>query len=131
MRPELRLVAYFAAIREAAETRMRPILMTALATIFALLVMALGIGNGSEMMQPLAIVCIGGLLYGTVMTLFVVPIIYDLFNRKELRVVSAEDLAAIEDDTLIGTRKDDAARMLHVRSEGRAERQSIRQFEDT
>jgi HAE1 family hydrophobic/amphiphilic exporter-1 len=86
-----------AAIREAAATRMRPILMTALTTIFALLVMALGIGNGSEMMQPLAIVCIGGLTYGTLMTLFVIPIIYDLFNKKELRVINTDDLIAIDE----------------------------------
>jgi multidrug efflux pump subunit AcrB len=86
-----------AAIREAAATRMRPILMTALTTIFALLVMSLGLSNGSEMMQPLAIVCIGGLTYGTLMTLFVIPVIYDLLNKKEPRVVSEEDLAAIED----------------------------------
>jgi HAE1 family hydrophobic/amphiphilic exporter-1 len=86
-----------AAIREAAAIRMRPILMTALATIFALLMMALGIGNGSEMMQPLAIVCIGGLVYGTLMTLFVIPIIYDMLNKKELRVVREEEMAAIDD----------------------------------
>jgi multidrug efflux pump subunit AcrB len=86
-----------AAIREAAATRMRPILMTALTTIFALLVMALGVGNGSEMMQPLAIVCIGGLTYGTLMTLFVIPIIYDLFNRKDIRVIDEDDLAAINE----------------------------------
>jgi HAE1 family hydrophobic/amphiphilic exporter-1 len=86
-----------AAIREAAATRMRPILMTALTTIFALLVMAIGIGNGSEMMQPLAIVCIGGLTYGTLMTLFVIPIIYDLFNKKEIRVIDEEDLTTIEE----------------------------------
>ncbi|MDR0514340.1 MAG: efflux RND transporter permease subunit [Coriobacteriaceae bacterium] len=86
-----------AAIREGAATRMRPILMTALATIFALIIMALGVGRGSEMMQPLAIVCIGGLVYGTFMTLFVIPIIYDLFNRRELRVVSEDDLVLIEE----------------------------------
>jgi HAE1 family hydrophobic/amphiphilic exporter-1 len=86
-----------AAIREAAAIRMRPILMTALTTIFALIMMALGIGNGSEMMQPLAIVCIGGLTYGTFMTLFVIPIIYDLFNKKELRVIGDEELATVED----------------------------------
>jgi HAE1 family hydrophobic/amphiphilic exporter-1 len=86
-----------AAIREAAATRMRPILMTALTTIFALLVMALGLGNGSEMMQPLAIVCIGGLAYGTLMTLFVIPIIYDLFNKKELRVITDDELAVIDE----------------------------------
>jgi len=80
------------AIREGAATRMRPILMTALATIGALLMMALAIGNGSVMMQPLAIVCIGGLAYGTLMTLFVIPVIYDIFSKKELRKISAEDL---------------------------------------
>jgi len=80
------------AIREGAATRMRPILMTALATIGALLMMALAIGNGSRMMQPLAIVCIGGLAYGTLMTLFVIPIIYDTFSKKELRKIAAEDL---------------------------------------
>jgi len=80
------------AIREGAATRMRPILMTALATIGALLMMALALGNGSVMMQPLAIVCIGGLAYGTLMTLFVIPIIYDIFSKKELRKIEAEDL---------------------------------------
>jgi HAE1 family hydrophobic/amphiphilic exporter-1 len=49
------------------------------------------------MMQPLAIVCIGGLTYGTLMTLFVIPIIYDLLNKKEIRVISDEDLAAIDE----------------------------------
>jgi len=81
-----------AAIREGAATRMRPILMTALATIGALLMMALAVGNGSVMMQPLAIVCIGGLAYGTLMTLFVIPIIYDTFSKKELRKIASEDL---------------------------------------
>ncbi|MCL1896909.1 MAG: efflux RND transporter permease subunit, partial [Clostridiales bacterium] len=86
-----------AAIREGAATRMRPILMTALATIFALIVMALGIGSGSNMMQPLAIVCIGGLAYGTFMTLFVIPIIYDSFNKKEMRRIDADDLVVDRD----------------------------------
>jgi len=85
------------AIREGAATRMRPILMTALATIFALLVMALGIGGGSHMLQPLAVVCIGGLAYGTLMTLFVVPIIYDSFSKKELRKIDAAELLVDKD----------------------------------
>jgi len=80
------------AIREGAATRMRPILMTALATIFALLIMALGVGSQTMMLQPLAVVCIGGLAYGTVMTLFVVPIIYDIFSKKDLRKIDAADL---------------------------------------
>ena len=85
------------AIREGAATRMRPILMTALATIGALLMMALGVGEGSTLMQPLAIVCIGGLAYGTLMTLFVIPIIYDAFSKKELRVISSDDLIVDRD----------------------------------
>ena len=72
-------------IVEAGKTRMRPILITALTTVLGLVVMALGIGTGAEMMQPIAIVCIGGLLYATFMTLYIVPVIYDLFNKKELK----------------------------------------------
>ena len=86
-----------AAIREGAATRMRPILMTALATIFALLMMALGVGEGSNMLQPLAVVCVGGLAYGTFMTLFVVPIIYDMLNKKELRKIDDADLIVDKD----------------------------------
>lgn len=73
-------------------TRLRPVLMTSLTTILGLLTMAIGFGTGSELMQPVAIVCIGGLTYATLMTLFIIPIIYDIFNKKELRTVSAEDL---------------------------------------
>ena len=62
-------------IVEAGKTRMRPILITALTTVLGLVVMALGIGTGAEMMQPIAIVCIGGLLYATFMTLYIVPVI--------------------------------------------------------
>lgn len=76
-----------AAIVEAGKTRMRPILMTSVTTILGLLDMALSRSAGSAMMQPMAIVCIGGLVYATLMTLFVVPCIYDMVNKKELRVV--------------------------------------------
>jgi len=60
--------------------------------------MALGIGTGSEMMQPVAIVCIGGLIYATAMTLYVVPAMYDILSRKKMRVISAQDLEVLEDD---------------------------------
>jgi multidrug efflux pump subunit AcrB len=72
------------AITEAARTRLRPILMTTLTTVFGLMTMALGIGDGAEMLQPMAIVTVFGLLYATLLTLFFIPILYDLFNRKEL-----------------------------------------------
>lgn len=70
------------AIVVSGKTRLRPILMTALTTILSMLTMALGMGDGSEMMQPMAIVTEGGMIYGTLLTLFVVPCIYDLFNRN-------------------------------------------------
>jgi len=81
-----------AAIKEAGVTRMRPVLMTSLTTILGLITMAIGMGTGAEIMQPVAIVCIGGLTYATLMTLFVVPIIYDIFNKKEIKVVDEADL---------------------------------------
>ena len=74
------------ALVETGRTRMRPILMTALTTILAMSTMALGLGEGSDMVQPMAIVTIGGMIYGTCLTLFVVPVIYDIFHRKNISV---------------------------------------------
>lgn len=85
------------ALIEAGKTRMRPILMTAITTIIGLFSMALGIGEGTEMMQPVAIVCIGGLTYATIMTLFIVPVMYDLFNKKPIKVVDDSELEDIDD----------------------------------
>ena len=74
------------AIVESGKTRLRPILMTALTTILSMSTMAFGMGDGSEMMQPMAIVTEGGLVYGTLLTLVVVPCIYDAFNREKSMV---------------------------------------------
>ena len=71
------------AIQLTGKLRLRPILMTALTTILGLLSMALGIGDGAEMTQALGIVAIGGLVYSTILTLFFVPVLYDLFYRKK------------------------------------------------
>ena len=71
------------ALAEAGKTRMRPILMTALTTILGLSTMGAGIGMGADMIQPMAIVTIGGLLYGTLLTLFVIPCVYSLIVRKK------------------------------------------------
>lgn len=71
------------ALAEAGKTRLRPIIMTALTTILGLLTMAFGVGMGSDMVQPMAVVTIGGLIYGTLLTLVVVPCIYDLFHRRK------------------------------------------------
>lgn len=71
------------ALVEAGKTRLRPIVMTALTTILGLSTMAAGFGMGSDMVQPMAVVTIGGLIYGTVLTLVVVPCIFNLFHRRE------------------------------------------------
>jgi HAE1 family hydrophobic/amphiphilic exporter-1 len=72
-------------LREAVETagrvRLRPILMTSLATMLGLVPMALGIGEGAELQAPLARVVIGGLLASTMITLIVVPTVYTLFEE--------------------------------------------------
>ena len=78
------------AIIDAGRKRIRPILMMAISTIFAMSVMAMGIGEGTEMMQPMAIAIIGGLVYATFMTLFVAPILYDVLHRD--KDVTKEDL---------------------------------------
>lgn len=80
------------AIVEAGMTRMRPILMTSLTTILGLIVMAFGNSAGTDMMQPVALVCIGGLIYATLLTLYIVPAIYDIMNKEEYKHLSDEDL---------------------------------------
>ncbi|MCF8001469.1 MAG: efflux RND transporter permease subunit [Halanaerobiales bacterium] len=68
------------AILEAGPIRLRPIMMTALTTILALIPLSLGIGEGSELQQPLAVVVISGLLFSTFLTLYVIPVIYSAFT---------------------------------------------------
>jgi len=67
---------------EAARTRLRPILMTTLTTVFGLLPMAFFPGEGSEMVGPIGKTVFGGLSFGTLMTLFVMPVMYFIFNKK-------------------------------------------------
>lgn len=69
------------AILEAGKTRLRPVLMTALTTILAMSTMVFSSDMGADMARPMAVVTIGGLLYGTLLTLFVIPCIYDWFIR--------------------------------------------------
>lgn len=76
------------AILHAGETRLRPIFMTALTTILALTGLAAGLGDGTELTQPLALTSIGGLIYGTFLTIFVVPIMYDSMTRHLRRILS-------------------------------------------
>lgn len=70
------------ALVQAGMTRMRPILMTALTTTLGLLTLAFGFGQGAELLQPMAVVTIGGLSYATILTLFVVPALYELFHTR-------------------------------------------------
>lgn len=72
---------HFEAVKEACAARLRPIFMTTLTTILALIPMAIGVGQGSELMQPLGIVVIGGLLIGTLVTLLLVPAVYCAIHR--------------------------------------------------
>lgn len=65
----------------AGKTRMKPILMTAMTTILGLSTLSVGIGMGAEVIQPLAIVVVGGLTYATILTLIVVPVMYDALHR--------------------------------------------------
>lgn len=71
-------------------TRMRPILMTALTTILGLSTLSLGVGVGSEMLQPLAIVAIGGLIYATILTLVVVPVMYSTLHKEKNKNILSE-----------------------------------------
>lgn len=71
------------AIVEAGRTRLRPVLMTASTTVFAMLGMVFSQDMGASMAKPMALVTIGGLVYGTLLTLIVVPCVYDVFIRKE------------------------------------------------
>jgi HAE1 family hydrophobic/amphiphilic exporter-1 len=74
------------AVRKAGRARLRPILMTALTTILGLVPLAIGHGAGSELQQPLAITVIGGLATATFLTLFVIPIVYELMDELAQRL---------------------------------------------
>lgn len=67
----------------AGKTRMRPVLMTSLTSILGYLPMAVSTAEGSETMKPLAVVLLGGLLVGTLLTLFVIPTVYTIFDQRE------------------------------------------------
>lgn len=71
------------AIKEGALTRLRPVLMTAAVAALGFLPMALATGRGAEVQKPLATVVIGGILSSTILTLIVLPILYQKFHRKD------------------------------------------------
>ena len=79
------------ALVETGRTRMRPILMTMLTTVLAMCTMVFSTDAAAEMSRGMAIVVIGGLLYATLMTLFVVPVLYDILFRREVKKVEIGD----------------------------------------
>ncbi len=84
------------AIVEAGTVRIRPVLMTAATTVLGLIPMALGFGEGAELVQPVAVVAIGGLIYATVMTLVVVPVMYSLLSKKYMVKIKKEDMEVVD-----------------------------------
>ena len=84
------------AIIEAGITRLRPILMTSITTILGLVMMAVAKNVGTSFMQPVALVCIGGLTYATLMTLLVVPCMYDMAAVKDVHTVDEADLEILD-----------------------------------
>ena len=82
------------------KTRMRPILMTALTTILSMSVMVFSQDAGNAMQKSMAIVVAFGLLYATLMTLFIVPVMYDILYRKQPKEIDVgSDLDEIPDET--------------------------------
>jgi HAE1 family hydrophobic/amphiphilic exporter-1 len=70
------------AILLAGQARFRPIVMTTVTTVIGLLPMALGFGEGAELQQPLAITVLGGIILSTFVSLFLVPVLYLIFERE-------------------------------------------------
>lgn len=81
-------MATYDAIIITTQDRVRPVIMTAATTILGLLPLALGIGDGTEMNQPMGIAVIGGLITSTLFTLFIVPIIYSVFDKETRKLKS-------------------------------------------
>ena len=100
-------VGMYEAVLEAGKSRLRPVLMTSLTTILGMLPMAIGLGNGAELWQPMGISVIGGLTFSTMLTLIAVPILYYVFmgrsekyqERKKARRLrqAQEKLAALKE----------------------------------
>jgi multidrug efflux pump len=84
---------FFDAVVEAATIRLRPILMTSLATVFGILPIAIGLGAGGESRRPLGLVVVGGMLFSTFLTLVIVPVVYTLlarFTKSKEKVIEAK-----------------------------------------
>jgi len=94
------------ALTDAGLHRLRPILMTSATTVFGLMPMALGLGEGAELRAPLAITVIGGLAVATALTLIVIPVVYSLLAGERWAVPAAD-----------GTPAGGPLRLLHLAAE--------------
>lgn len=81
-------VGMYEAVYTAGKSRLRPVLMTSLTTILGMLPMALGLGNGAELWQPMGIAIVGGLLFSTILTLVAVPILYYVFMGRSEKYIA-------------------------------------------
>jgi multidrug efflux pump len=84
------------AVFEAATSRFRPILMTSLSTILGIAPIALALGAGSESRVSMGIAIIGGLVFATILTLFVIPALYTFFTERKKEILTAERLKELE-----------------------------------
>lgn len=89
------------AVVRGGKTRLKPILMTSLATVLGLIPMAIGLG-GESTQAPLAIAVIGGLTFSTVLTLFFVPILYTIFEERFKREIRNDDDVQTEGSQITG-----------------------------
>jgi multidrug efflux pump len=89
------------AIKDAAAARFRPILMTSLSTVLGILPIALAIGAGSESRISMGIAVIGGLIFATGLTLFIIPAVYSYFSRSTAEVSNVTEEAAVDDSDIL------------------------------
>jgi cobalt-zinc-cadmium resistance protein CzcA len=87
------------AILKGAETRLRPVLMTASIAIFSLIPMLFATGPGSEIQKPLAVVVVGGLISSTLLTLVVLPVLYGFFRGKTGRPIPESETELTEGES--------------------------------
>jgi HAE1 family hydrophobic/amphiphilic exporter-1 len=92
-------------VKQAALRRFRPILMTTLTTVLAMLPIAMGIGDGGELQAPMARVVIGGLTSGTLITLIAIPLAWNVaFGRRAMPTSEAQSANEVSDDPSLATR---------------------------
>jgi hydrophobic/amphiphilic exporter-1 (mainly G- bacteria), HAE1 family len=98
------------ALLKAGEVRLRPILMTTLTTVLGLIPMALGWGEGAEVRAPMAITVMGGLSFCTLLTLFLIPVIYEMIDRKVYAADAAAEVSVARFETpMVGRQESTAA----------------------